>query len=136
MVVRITSAGVVIGTAEFEHPRGLAHAVLRPTPDYAAVSLAAREIGRRLALTEYHSPRDGDFADVVAARWGAERLALEDTTGRELAINNVVIIETPTFAPDGSFVRVVADFRSDLARTEARVMSPGTMGGGRNRPAA
>jgi hypothetical protein len=126
----------VIGTAEFEQPVGVAHAALRPTPDYAAVSQVARQIGRRLALTEYHSPRDGDFADVVAARWGGDRLALEDMTGRELAINNIVIVETPAFAPDGSFVRVVADFRTDLARTEARVMLPGTRGGGRNRPAA
>jgi hypothetical protein len=50
-------------------------------------------------------------------------VALEDMTGRELAVANVVVFEgLPAGTGDGP-VRVVADFRSDLARAEARLRS-------------
>lgn len=136
MVVRVTCAGVLIGTAQFDPPHGLAHASLSPTSDYAFTSAGARALGRELALTRCWCPRDGDFADVAAARWTGGRLALEDTAGREIEVGNVVVLEGSPRGPSGRAVRVVADFRPDLARVQARVRTRGADGGGCTRPAA
>lgn len=136
MLVRVTCGGVVIGTAEFDPPHGVAHAALSPTVAYAHAAAAAQSIGRRFACTQYWSPSDGDFAEIAARRWKGGRLALEDRTGRELSVNNVVVVEGLTSVDGESTVRVVADFRSDLACVAARVASGGSGGGNRTRPAA
>ena len=78
--------------------------------------MAARSLGVQFASTQFWLPPDGDFADVAAARWEGGRLALEDLTGRELAVTNIVVLEGLPASPDDGSVRVVADFRSDRAR--------------------
>ena len=111
MLVRVTCAGVLVGTAEFDSPLGLAHAPLVTTAGYACASAAAWRLARGFATTQYWSTRDGDFAGVAAGRWDGERLALEDETGRELGVRNIVLLEG--LPGDGrTAVRVVADFRS------------------------
>jgi hypothetical protein len=92
-------------------------------------------MGRRFAQTQFWSPLFGDFAAAVAARWQAGRLALEDATGRELAVNNVVVLHGLPGGPDGSLIRVIADFRPELARVQA-FLHRFHPGGGRTRPAA
>lgn len=136
MLFRVTCGGVPIGTARFDPPEGLAHATLERTGGYVRVAPAAQALGRVFAVTQFWSPSAGDFADVAAARWKGARLALEDATGRELGVNNVVVLEAPLPSADGSLVRVVADFRPDPARVEAFLRTLGRDGGGRTRPAA
>jgi hypothetical protein len=134
MRVNVTCSGIVIGSAEFVPASGLAHAALEPGPGYAFAAAAARALGRDLNRTELWSSTRGDFADAAASRWSGERLALEDLVGRELGVNNLVVVEFP--APlGGAAIRVVADFRPDMARVEALLQSIGP-GGGRTRPAA
>jgi hypothetical protein len=135
MLVRVTCAGVLIGTARFDSPEGLAHAPLEPSPGYTLVAPAARVLGLQFGVTQFWLPVNGDFADVAAARWAAGRLALEDATGRELGVNNIVVIEGLGDA-GGHLIRVVADFRPDLARVEAFLRTIDRGGGGRTRPAA
>lgn len=134
MLVYVTCAGIVIGTAEFEPASGLAHAPLEPTPAYAFVAGAAQAVGRTLSDARLWSAVKGDFADAAAAEWSGERLALEDLLGRELGVNNLVVVEFPCEV-GGAAIRVVADFRPDLARVEAFLETLGP-GGGRTRPAA
>jgi hypothetical protein len=98
--------------------------------------MPARSLGVQFATTQFWLPPDGDFADVAGARWEGARLALEDLTGRELAVNNIVVLEGLPADPDDGPVRVVADFRSDLARAEARLRSTRTGDGGRTRRTA
>ena len=101
---------------------------------YPFAAAAAQALGHELSRTQFWLAVNGDFADEAASRWSGDRLALEDLTGRELGVNNLVVVEFP--APvGGSAIRVVADFRPDMARVEAflRTISPG---GGRTRPAA
>ena len=131
MLVRVTCGGVPIGTAQFDPADGLAHATLERTVGYARVARAAQALGRELAVTRFWSPADGDFADVAAARWDGARLAVEDETGRELGVSNLLVLEGPVPSEDGSLVRVVADFRPDLARVEALRRTRGRDGGGR-----
>jgi hypothetical protein len=135
MLVRVTCAGVVIGTAQFDPPRGLAHASLWPTADYGLASHAAQTLGRQFARTQCWSPRDGDFAGAVAARWQGGRLALEDMAGREVAVNGLVILDGLPGGPGDTTVHVVADFRAGLAAVGAPVAARAG-GGGRTRPAA
>jgi len=113
MLVRVTCAGALIGTAEFDPPQGVAHASLVRGPGYDVVSPAARSLARSLADTQCCTS-GRDFADVAATRWEGARLALEDETGRELAVNNVVVIESVPGGPGEGVIRVVADFRPDV----------------------
>ena len=83
--------------------------------------MPARSLAAQFATTQFWRPSDGDVADVAATRWAGGRLALEDMTGRELAVANVVVLEGLPADPSDGPVRVVADFRSDLARVEARL---------------
>jgi hypothetical protein len=137
MLVRVTCGGVLVGTARFDPPDGLAHATLVPSVGYGLVSVAAQKLGRQFATTQFWSPLDGDFADVAATRWEGGRLALADDTGRELGVNNIVLLEGPPGDADGNLVRVVADFRPDLARVEAFLRTLDRRDdGGRTRPAA
>ena len=112
MLVRVTCAGGLIGTAEFDPPQGVAHASLVRAPAYDAVSTAARSLARSLADTQCCCS-GLDFADVAATRWEGGRLALEDETGRELAVSNVVVVESVPGGPGEAAIRVVADFRPD-----------------------
>lgn len=137
MLIRVTCAGVVIGTAQFDPPSGLAHAALAPTTEYAIACAAARTLGQHLAGRRlWCRPEDGDFADAIAASWRGGRLALEDLTGRELCVANVAVIEGDPMKLGGTHVRVVADFRSDLARVASRIRPIGNDGESRTRPAA
>jgi len=135
MHVRVACAGVVIGAAEFNPADGLAHARLTPSIGYAIAAAAAQELGYEFSHTQFWSPLLGDFAGEAAGRWRGGRLALEDEMGRELGVNNIAVLERPieTGAPD---VRIVADFRPDLARIEALLRTVGPGEGGRTRPAA
>ena len=129
MLVRVTCAGVVVGTAQLDPRHGLAHSLLSPTDGYEIASPAARSLGRRLAVTRFWSPGDGDFAAALAAQWRGGRLGLEDTSGREIGVDSVVVIEAPAGAVNGSAVCVVADFRSDVARARLH-LPPASVGGG------
>lgn len=133
--VRVKCAGVVIGVAEFDPADGLAHAHLTPNIGYEIAAAAAQELGQEFTHTQFWSPILGDFADEAAGRWRGERLALEDEMGRELGVNNIAVLERPIEAstPD---LRIVADFRPDLARIEALLRTVGPGGGGQTRPAA
>lgn len=132
--VNVTCAGITIGAADFVPASGLAHARLDPAPGYTFASAAAQALGRDLSHTQPWLPGNGDFADEATRRWSGDRLALEDPVGRELGVNNLVVVELP--APiGGSAIRVVADFRPDMARVEALLQTIGP-GGGRTRPAA
>ena len=134
MRVNVTCAGIIIGAAEFVPASGLAHAPLEPAPGYVCATAAAEALGRDLSHTQPWLSIHGDFADEVAKRWTGDRLALEDLVGRELGVNNLVVVELP--APvGGAAIRVVADFRPDMARVEALLQTIGP-GGGRTRPAA
>ena len=135
MQVWVTCSGIVIGSADFEPAEGVAHAPLDASVGYPIAADAAQELGRQFRRTQFWSPLAGDFADEAAARWTGGRLALEDEIGRELGVNNIVVIEYATrlFAPA---LCVVADFRPDLARVEAFLRTLGTGGDGRTRPAA
>lgn len=135
MHVRVTCAGIVIGMAEFEPASGLPHATLDVEPGYSFAAAAARELGHEFGRTQFWSPISGDFADEAARRWSGDRLALEDLTGRELGVNNIVVVEYQTRVGGEPRVTVVADFRPDLARVEALLRTVGS-GGGRTRPAA
>ena len=135
MLVRVTCAGVVVGTAELDSPRGVVHAPVKTTAGYACASAAAWRLGRQFACTQVWLPRDRDFAGSAASRWDGDRLALEDEMGRELAVNSIVLLEG--LPGDGATtVRVVADFRPDLARVCAGFHSRSRDGGSRGRPAA
>jgi hypothetical protein len=116
MLVRVTCAGVLVGTAELDNLQGLSHALLETTEGYASASATACRLARGFATTRLWSPRDGDFARIVAERWDGDRLALEDDTGRELQVNNIVLLEgLPSDRPTA--VRLVADFRVDPDHT-------------------
>lgn len=134
MHVRVTCAGIIIGAAEFVPASGLAHAPLEPASGYPLAAAAAQALGRELSHTQFWLAVNGDFADEAASRWSGDRLALEDLTGRELGVNNLVVVEFPALV-GGSAIRVVADFRPDMARVEALLQTIGP-GGGRTRPAA
>jgi len=132
--VNVTCAGIIIGAAEFVPASGLAHAALDPAPGYLFAAVAAQTLGCDLRHTQPWLSIDGDFADEAASRWTGDRLALEDLVGRELGVNNLVVVEFP--APiGGSAIHVVADFRPDMARVEALLQTIGPVGG-RTRPAA
>lgn len=134
MRVNVTCAGIIIGAAEFVPATGLAHAALEPAPGYLFAAAAAQALGHDLSRTQPWLSIHGDFADEAASRWRGDRLALEDLVGRELGVNNLVVVEFP--APvGGTATRVVADFRPDMARVEALLQTIGP-GGGRTRPAA
>jgi hypothetical protein len=135
MHVWVTCSGVVIGSADFEPAEGLAHTQLLTDFSYSLASAAAQELGYQFRRTQFWSPLAGDFADEAVARWTGGRLALEDDLGRELGVNNIVLIEFPILV-DPPVVRIVADFRPDLARVESLLRSVGPGGGGRTRPAA
>jgi hypothetical protein len=62
-------------------------------------------------------------------------LALEDDIGRELGVNNIVLVEYATRL-NAPALCIVADFRPDLARVEALLRTIGPGGGGQTRPAA
>ena len=134
MLVRVTCAGIVIGTARFDRPSGLASAALYPSTGYGIAARAAQSLGDQLTHHEFWSPADGDFADVVAARWEGGRLAIQDWAGRELAASSVVVLEAPLGGR--SLVQVVADFRGDSAHIGARIYAPGPHDRNRTRPAA
>lgn len=136
MLVRVTCGGLVIGTAEFDLPKGIAHTTLSPSPSYLVAIAAAQRLGRRFARRQIWSPADGDFADFAASLWEGDRLALEDLTGRELGVPNVVVLEGPPAADGETTIRVVADFRSDSARIVAPIVRPDIGGGAQGRPAA
>ena len=135
MFVRVTCAGVVIGTAHFDPPQGLAHSPLSPSSEYTIAGNAARILGQYLDGRRVWSG-EGDFADAFAASWAGGRLALEDLTGRELGVANIVVIEGNPARLGGTAVRVVADFRSDLARVHSRIRPRAAGDGTRTRPAA
>ena len=134
MRARVTCAGIVIGTAEFLPATGLAHALLEPGPGYSFAAAPAQALGREFCRTQFWPHRAGDFADEAAARWTGDRLALEDVTGQELGVNNLVVLEFPEGVGEPA-IRVIVDFRPDLARVEALLRTVGP-GGGRTRPAA
>ena len=141
MFVRVICAGVSVGTADFEPADGVAHAELTTSDGYVLVAGAARALGERFTRTQCWLAAWGDFAEVAAAWWPGDRLALEDAAGRELAVPNVVLLELPSGpgfeAPRvGTPVRVVADFRPDAARVEAFLRTLGPGGGGHIPPAA
>jgi hypothetical protein len=136
MLVRVTCGGVIIGTAEFDPPVGVAHTTLTPTPAYLVAIAAAQRLGRCFARRQYWCPADGDFADHAATLWEGPRLALEDLTGRELGVPNVVVLEGMPGADGGTTIRVVADFRADSARIVAPITQPDVGGEHRTRPAA
>ena len=121
MLVRVTCAGILIGTADFDAPVGLAHAALSPTLGYPIAGQMAKALGEELAETRVWSVGAGDFADALARRWNGGRLALQDITGGELAVASVVVLEWP-MGP--RVVRVVADFRVNAAQVGARVQQP------------
>ena len=121
MIVRVTCAGVLIGTARFDSPSGLAHAPLYPSNGYPIASAAAQTLGEELMQRRFWSPSGGDFADVAAAQWQGGRLALQDLMGREVAVNNLVVLEPPF---GGRYlVHLVADFR-DVGRVGSRMRCP------------
>lgn len=136
MLVRVTCGGVLIGTAHFDPPEGVAHGALSPARGYALATMPARSLGAQFAATQFWLPPNGDFADVAAARWEGARLALEDMTCKELAVSDIVVLEGLPADPDDGPIRVVADFRSDLARAEARLRSTRSGDGSRTRRTA
>ena len=133
MLVRVTCAGVQIGSASLDPSPGLAHARLFPTAGYVLAASAAQVLGYQLTLTRYWPVFAGDFADAVAARWQGGPLALEDVIGRQLDVDLVIFEET---CGGPGIVHVVVDFRSESGRVAARVPALGTRGRGRARPAA
>lgn len=136
MLVRVTCGGVIIGTAEFDPPDGVAHTTLSPTPAYLVAIGAAQRLGLRFARRQYWCPADGDFADHAASLWEGPRLALEDLQGVELGIPNVVVLERLPGADGATTIKVVADFRSDSARIVAPITKPDVGDRNRTRPAA
>ena len=80
--VRVTCAGVEIGTAELRAPNGLAHERLVTGPHYAIAFDAARRCALALSHTQHWSPRNGDFAAYFAEQWEGGRLGLEDELAR------------------------------------------------------
>ena len=121
MLVRVSCAGVLVGTARFDAPSGLAYAPLYPATGYTVVAGAAQALGDELMRRRFWSPSDGDFADMVAARWHGGSLALHDLTGRALEVNNAVVLEPPTWGRHP--VYLVADFR-EVARVGSRRTCP------------
>jgi len=133
MLVRVTCAGVQIGSAALDPSPGLAHARLFPTAGYVLAATAAQVLGYELTLTRYWPAFAGDFADAVAARWQGGPLALEDVTGRELGVEVVIFEES---CGGSGIVHVVADFRAERGRGAARVPALGAGRRSRARPAA
>jgi hypothetical protein len=134
--VRITCAGVTVGTAAFQCTQGVAYADLLPTDAYALVAAPARAIGDSIACTQYWGPNNDDFADALSARWTGHRLAVEDELGRELAISSIVIADLGALGTTKS-IRVIADFRPELARVDAVLNDiERSSGGSESRPAA
>ncbi|MEO8335541.1 MAG: hypothetical protein ABI664_11245 [bacterium] len=147
MLLRVTCAGVDIGSADFPVLDGLAHTTLTPNAGYDYVRDTARSLGEEFAVTQFWSQIDGDFAEHAASRWTAGRLALEDLTGREMGVNSILVLDLSIgadFAGEGKQVprvarddiRVVADCRPDMARVEAFLRTMDSSSGGRSRPAA
>jgi hypothetical protein len=135
MLVRVTCAGVLVGTAEFDPPDGLAHAPLRPTAGYSCAAPAACRLALRFEARQFWPPERGDFGSVAATWWDGERLALEDVHGRELGVSSVVLLEGLP-SDSATVVRVVVDFRPESARVAAELRPRESEGGSRTRPAA
>ena len=131
----VTCSGVRIGSADF-NPEGVAHAHLAHTAAYAMTLAAAAKLGVSFGHTQYWPPLKGDFAAEAAARWTGGRLALEDDTGREVAVNNMVIIHLLAAPSLERILQVVADFRPGMARVEALLCAVEPGGNDRTRPAA
>jgi hypothetical protein len=134
MLVRVTCAGVLIGTARIDSPSGLAHAPLYPATGYPMVAAPAQALGDEVMHRPFWSPAEGDFADMVAARWQGESLALQDLTGRALVVNSLVVLEPPAVGGRHP-VYLVADFRGG-ADVGSRIHERSTDGRSRTRPAA
>lgn len=135
MLVRVTCAGVLVGTAEFDPPEGLAHALLQPTAGYACASPAACRLARQFETRQLWCSQRADFGSVAATWWDGERLAIEDATGRELGVSSVVLLQgLPT--DSATAVRVVADFRPESARVAAEFRPRAAGDGTRTRGAA
>ena len=123
--------GVPIGNVHFDPPSGVAHAPLVASSGYDRLRDTAERAALALGTTQRWSALWGDFAEVFAREWQHHgRLALADLDGRELGVNNLVVL-----ARFGGPV-VVADFRPDLARVEAFLRTIDGDGEGRSRPAA
>jgi hypothetical protein len=123
--------GVPIGIVCFDPPSGVACASLVATRGYDRVRDTARRVALALGATQPWSALQGDFAEEFARQWQEDgRLALADLEGRELGVNNLVVLER-FHGPV-----VVADFRPDLARVEAFLRTVSDGGKGRSRPAA
>jgi len=121
MIVRVTCAGLLIGTARFDSPSGLAHAPLYPSNGYPNASAAAQTLARELTQRRFWAPSEGDFAAVLARRWQGGRLALQDLMGREVEVSSLAVLEPPF---GGRYlVHVVADFR-EVARAGSRRTRP------------
>ena len=121
MIVRVTCAGLLIGTARFDSPNGLAHAPLYPSNGYPKASAAAQALGNELMQRRFWAQSDGDFADVLARGWQGGRLALQDLMGREVEVNSLAVLEPPF---GGRYlVHLVADFR-EVARFGSRRTRP------------
>jgi hypothetical protein len=138
MILRVTCGGVLVGTADFDPPAGLAYARLVPADGYFSLAeLHAHRIAALLAQSYFWPPENNDFADAVAAHWNGGRLSLEDSMGNELGVTNIVLIERLLGALSDPSIIAVADFRPDLARVEAFLRTIDIGGGsGRSRPAA
>ncbi|MEO8624582.1 MAG: hypothetical protein ABI625_26105 [bacterium] len=134
--VRVTCAGVTVGTAAFQRSEGLEYAALVPTDAYAMIAWHAQAIGVSLSRRQYWPPQHGDFAVALAERWGGPRLAFERDRGGELAVSSIVVSEFTAFGSAAS-IHVIADFRPDLARIGAVLPATGRReGGAQTRPAA
>jgi hypothetical protein len=134
--VRVTCAGVAVGTAVFQRSEGLEYADLVPTDAYAMIAWHAQEIGTSLSRRHYWPPHRGDFAEALAEQWSGPRLAFESERGRELAVSSIVVSEF-TAPGAAASIRVIADFRPDLARVAALLASTARPdGGAQARPAA
>lgn len=123
--------GVPVGSVYFAPPSGVAWAPLTASAGYERIRATARAVALALGTTQRWSALSGDFAETFARKWQDHgRLALTDVTGRELGVNNIVVLER-FYAPV-----VIADFRPDLARVEAFLHTIPGGGTGRSRPAA
>ena len=134
MLVRVTCAGVLIGTARIDTPSGLAHAPLYPATGYPMVADAAQALGDEVMHRPFWSPAEGDFAEMVAARWQGGSLALQDLAGRALAVNSLVVLEPPALGGRHP-VYLVADFRGAVS-VGSRIQARSSDGRSRTRPAA
>ncbi len=132
MECSITCDGTPIGTASIAPLAGLAHAELDVLPLYDAIRYHALEAGGRLRGRLGWNAADGDFAEEFARSWGGGRLAVSDTSGQELGVASVMIIDWET-ATIATRPRVVVDVRPDMARVEAFLRTLGRDDDGRAR---